>query len=145
MLRHGSIHNNGENLHDATSYVTVVTPEHAAIVTQLSRSFVSKKGSDSGMDAVWLPIADVFQDQVDNVGKVGQHTSVVQSTTREKSHHHHRISELMQDDYLSAREFLEPFVLTAGKNPVKCLGKPPPGWKPEKNRVWPTLRDGGDD
>ena len=137
MLRHGSIHNNGEDLHDATSYVTVVTPEHAAVVTQLLHAF--KKGSDSGMDTVWLPIAEVFQDHVNNVDNVDK------VDRRKSQQHHHRISDLMQDDYLLAREFLEPFVLTAGKNPVKCLGKPPPGWKPEKNRVWPTLRDGGDD
>ena len=50
------------------------------------------------------------------------------------------LSSIIQDDYPSAREFLEPFVLTSGKNPVQCLGAPPPGWKRTKDRVWPTAR-----
>jgi len=118
ILRHGEflLTETNQLLHDATSYVAVVTGEHVDIVTQMASKMEAK--------AQWFPFSDIAQSIENGVGKSGL---VVES--------------MVVDDLSSARWWLDPFVKTAGKNPVKCLGKAPQGWTEKTQIVWPTVRE----
>ena len=51
------------------------------------------------------------------------------------------LSAVMRDDFASVRLFLKPFAATMGQNPIQCLGRAPPGWRPPDIINWPTSRD----
>ena len=128
-IRHGEFRATAthEEFHDATSYVAVVGLDASNSGTLLMNTLNKLATSYAGKSNphLWLPISKIH-DLV-----VGRSRSGVNPWV---------LSSIVQDDYASAREFLEPFVLTTGKNPVQCLGAPPPGWIRPKDRVWPTER-----
>jgi hypothetical protein len=114
IIRHGELVS--EKIHDASSYVAVVNSEKANIVSEMANLWEDEYR--------WLNIVDISE--------------IVEGTV---SRSDIILSPIIHDDYPSAREFLEPFALTSGKNPVLCLGKPPSGWVKKKDREWPTERE----
>ena len=133
VLRHGEFHNGNELLHDATSYVAVVAQqEHVDIVTQMAQSYSgsSEIVKTTNVVAEWVPVS-----------KVADMIAVYQNPTQQSKTNGIGVGMLVVDDYPSLREFLEPFVLTAGKNPAKCLGKAPEGWSERKKTIWPSERE----
>ena len=133
VLRHGEFQNGNELLHDATSYVAVVAQqEHVDIVTQMAQSYSgsSERVKTTNVVAEWVPVS-----------KVADMIAVYQNPTQQSKTNGIGVGMLVVDDYPSLREFLEPFVLTAGKNPAKCLGKAPEGWSERKKTIWPSERE----
>lgn len=126
-IRHGEFRATltHEEFHDATSYVAVVgfdaTTSGKLLMNTINKLASSYAGKSNHL---WLPISKIHDLVVGRSGVVDPWV----------------LSSIVQDDYASAREFLEPFVLTNGKNPVQCLGAAPPGWIRQKDRVWPTER-----
>ena len=109
VLRHGEFQNGNELLHDATSYVAVVAQqEHVDIVTQMAQSYSgsSERVKTTNVVAEWVPVS-----------KVADMIAVYQNPTQQSKTNGIGVGMLVVDDYPSLREFLEPFVLTAGKNP----------------------------
>ena len=148
VLRHGEFQNGNELLHDATSYVAVVAQqEHVDIVTQMAQSYSGSSERvktntrydtyrDHGVQAVTNVVAEWVP-----VSKVAEMIAVYQNPTQQSKTNGIGVGMLVVDDYPSLREFLEPFVLTAGKNPAKCLGKAPEGWSERKKTIWPSERE----
>jgi len=143
VLRHGEFQNGNELLHDATSYVAVVAQqEHVDIVTQMAQSYSgsSEIVKTTNVVAEWLPVSKVA-----DMIAVYHNPTVANGYISQKLPQYvpvfKHVGMLVVDDYPSLREFLEPFVLTAGKNPAKCLGKAPEGWSERKKTIWPSERE----
>ena len=132
IIRHGTFmkvdRGHRELIHDASSYVAVIGPGKVGVVDQM----VSLTGESQA--ARWIPISQISQ-VVGVGGSSGGSGNGIDPLFV--------VSSIVADDFNSACEFLEPFVLTSGKNPIQCLGQPPVGWVHKADRVWPTVREGG--
>ena len=120
QIRHGkfTLTDGTTMLKDATSYVVFLRRGVALPPLPPNGGALSNRGGGSG--AKWESLRDVAE------------------------HLPQRYGGIANDDWPTARHFLEPFVLTAGKDPARCLGRPPPGAPRVEIPEYPTVRLGGE-
>ena len=103
---------------DMTSYVAVVVGKNAKIATEHADDTYSG-------NVAWIPLNRISE------------SLQLRGTSPDKNLD---LSRVMRDDFGSVQQFLTPFAQTVGMNPIQCLGRPPPGWKPTAVVDFPTLR-----
>eukprot|EP00949_MAST-11_sp_MAST-11-sp1_P002206 g2206.t1 len=85
---------------DFTTYVAYALPKNADTATRAA-----------GSSAEWIAVLDITQ-----------------VLMKEEGHPSKRYEAYIHDDLGAVHAFLQPFIRTAGRDPVQCLG-PPPGWR----------------